>query len=198
MIIKGNSVGYPLPDPRKGLEMQGAINMNGQKLFGITDPENFDDAVNLRYLKNALVISSAIITLPANGWVKGEDLEYSQTINLEGIGDPEKCHVFSNPMPESRDVYLDADVYGKSQSVGSLTFGCKYEPKEDIMLKLIIFGGNVIGNNTGGNTEQFMLNMDILEDGYSVRAEVGDEIYGIKNATVNQGATEANYDFTIL
>ena len=181
MTIKGNSVGYPLPDPRKGLEMQGAINMNGQKLFGITDPENFDDAVNLRYLKNALVISSAIITLPANGWVKGEDLEYSQTINLEGIGDPEKCH-----------------VYGKSQTVGSLTFGCKYEPKEDIMLKLIIFGGNVIGNNTGGNTEQFMLNMDILEDGYSVRAEVGDEIYGIKNATVNQGATEANYDFTIL
>lgn len=49
MSIKGNSVGYPLPDPRKGLSMEGAINMNGQKLNGIGAPVDDDDAVNLKY-----------------------------------------------------------------------------------------------------------------------------------------------------
>ena len=49
MSIKGNSVGYPLPDPRKGLSMEGAINMNGQKLKGIGAPVAEDEPVNLKY-----------------------------------------------------------------------------------------------------------------------------------------------------
>ena len=49
MIIKGNSVGYPLPDPRKGLSMEGGIHMNGQKLKGLTAPEAEDEPVNLKY-----------------------------------------------------------------------------------------------------------------------------------------------------
>lgn len=54
MIIKGNNVGYPLPDPRKGLEMQGGINMNGQKLNGIAAPEADDDAVNKNYVDDSV------------------------------------------------------------------------------------------------------------------------------------------------
>lgn len=52
MIIKGNTVGYPLPDPRKGLSMEGGINMNGQKLNGIGTPVADDDAVNFKVLKD--------------------------------------------------------------------------------------------------------------------------------------------------
>ena len=36
MIIKGNTVGHPLPDPRKGLVMQGDLDMNGHSLKGVT------------------------------------------------------------------------------------------------------------------------------------------------------------------
>lgn len=53
MIIKGNTVGYPLPDPRKGLSMEGGIQMNGKKLTGISAPVNDTDAVNLKTLKDA-------------------------------------------------------------------------------------------------------------------------------------------------
>lgn len=53
MIIKGNTVGHPLADPRNGLSMKGAINMNGQKLSGIKDPVEETDAVNLRTLNSA-------------------------------------------------------------------------------------------------------------------------------------------------
>ena len=53
MIIKGNTVGHPLPDPRKGLTMQNAIDMNGQKLTGIAAPVADTDAVNLKTLNDA-------------------------------------------------------------------------------------------------------------------------------------------------
>lgn len=46
MNINGNTVGHPLPDPRKGMTMSGPINMNGQALSGIKVPVNDGDAVN--------------------------------------------------------------------------------------------------------------------------------------------------------
>ena len=46
MKIYGNAVGHPLHDPRKGMEMSGPINMNGQALSGIKVPVNDGDAVN--------------------------------------------------------------------------------------------------------------------------------------------------------
>lgn len=49
MIIKGNSVGHPLPDPRKGLEMHGDINMNGQRLRGLNAPVADDEPATKGY-----------------------------------------------------------------------------------------------------------------------------------------------------
>ena len=62
MIIKGNTVGHPLPDPRKGLSMAGGINMNGNKLTGLTAPEADTDAVNLAHfnLRVPEMISEAL------------------------------------------------------------------------------------------------------------------------------------------
>lgn len=85
MIIKGNSVGYPLPDPRKGLEMQGGINMNGQKLNGITAPEADDDAVNKKYAEEYANSLHKLfsVNLPASGW--SASAPYTQTVSVEGI-----------------------------------------------------------------------------------------------------------------
>ena len=43
-----------------------------------------------------------------------------------------------------------------------------------------------------------MLSLEDDESGYEVQAVVGDETYGVNNATVNQGASGGNYDFTVL
>lgn len=61
MIIKGNSVGYPLPDPRKGLEMQDGINMNGQKITGLNTPVADDEAANKGYVDENKVDKSRVV-----------------------------------------------------------------------------------------------------------------------------------------
>lgn len=43
-----------------------------------------------------------------------------------------------------------------------------------------------------------VLSLEDDESGSEVQAVVGDETYGVNNATVNQGATSGNYDFTVL
>lgn len=53
MSIYGNTVGHPLPDPRKGMEMSGPINMNGQAIKGLNAPTEDGDAVNWGSVKNA-------------------------------------------------------------------------------------------------------------------------------------------------
>ena len=61
--------------------------------------------------------------------------------------------------------------------------------------------GPVLWFNTapgGAVNNAAMLSLDDDETGYDVHLQVGDEIYGVGNATVNQGATEGHYDFTVL
>ena len=41
------------------------------------------------------------------------------------------------------------------------------------------------------------VSLDDDEQGYAVQATVGDEVYGVGNMTVNQGASGSNYDFTV-
>ena len=50
----------------------------------------------------------------------------------------------------------------------------------------------------GAGNEPSLLSLDDDETGYDVQAVVGDETYGVNNATVNQGATSGTYDFTVL
>lgn len=92
MIIKGNSVGYPLPDPRKGLEMQGDINMDGHSLTGISDPVNDNDAVNLKSMKSALDKINKLqftgVTVAASKFVDDttyEDFPKRAAVSLSGV-----------------------------------------------------------------------------------------------------------------
>ena len=43
-----------------------------------------------------------------------------------------------------------------------------------------------------------LLSLTENEEGYDVQARVGDEAYGVENATVNKGVTDEGYDFTVL
>ena len=91
MNIYGNAVGHPLPDPRKGMEMSGPINMNGQKLGGIAAPEEDGDAVNYGTLKKVDRIEK---TLTAAGWVASEAAGFVQSVVVDGLTDDKKVRVY--------------------------------------------------------------------------------------------------------
>lgn len=146
-----------------------------------------DEAMSLARSREAQH-QSVEITLLEDGWI-----ENSQVVSVSGV--TALGTVIISAAPANYDEYCEAGVRCVAQTDGVLTFKCNDVPKVPLAVNVVIMG---VGASGGNGTEPVMLNMDILEDGYSVRAEVGDEIYGIKNATVNQGATEANYDFTIL
>ena len=61
MIIRGNTVGHALADPRKGMTMEGGIDMNGQVLTGIGKPKNDSDAVSYGYVKTMINESLEVI-----------------------------------------------------------------------------------------------------------------------------------------
>ena len=79
--------------------------------------------------------------------------------------------------------------------------------KESVTKNVFVVGDTVPANkpvlwfNTspgGAVNSAATLSLEDDEGGYEVQAVVGDETYGVNNATVNQGATSGNYDFTVL
>lgn len=71
MSIYGNSVGHPLPNPRKGMDMTGSINMNGHQLGGLAEPVKDSDAASKGYVDTAIkgILIKYMVTLSADGWV---------------------------------------------------------------------------------------------------------------------------------
>ena len=49
----------------------------------------------------------------------------------------------------------------------------------------------------GSVNDAALLSLYDDETGYDVQAAVGDEMYGVGNMTVNQGATDGGYDLTV-
>lgn len=94
MSIKGNTVGHPLPDPRKGMDMNGPINMNGQKLRGLNAPTADDEAVNWGSVKNLGKVSYVNATLTAAGWTASEAAGFVQSVTVDGLTDEKKVRVY--------------------------------------------------------------------------------------------------------
>ena len=139
MIIKGNSVGHPLPDPRKGLTMQGAINMNGQALTGLKRPEADSDAATKKYAED---YSKSLhkffdVDLPAVGW--NDAAPYTQTIAVEGILETDRPHwgiVYSEDADTAlaeKEAFALVDVLDTAD--GSVKFTC-FEEKPEVDLTI--------------------------------------------------------------
>lgn len=94
MNIYGNAVGHPLPDPRKGMEMSGPINMNGQAIKGLNAPTEDDEAVNWGSVKDLGKVSSVTVTLAAAGWVSSEAAGFVQSVVVDGLTDEKKVRVY--------------------------------------------------------------------------------------------------------
>lgn len=141
MIIKGNSVGYPLPDPRKGLEMHGGINMNGQKITGLNAPVADDEAVNYGTLKKVERVEK---TLTAAGWVTSETAGFVQSVTVDGLTDEKKCKVYPAIPAALADKLAQADETPKiktcTRSGATVTFEAWEEaPAIDIGVVVEVF-----------------------------------------------------------
>ena len=141
MIIKGNSVGHPRPDPRRGLSMEGPIHMNGQALTGLKAPEADTDAATKRYAEmyaESLHISLSV-TLFADSW--SEAAPHTQTVAAEGILATDTPHWGVVYSADAETALAQKEAFAVVDDLdtadGGLTFTCLEEkPEVDLTVQL--------------------------------------------------------------
>lgn len=130
MIIKGNTVGHPVPDLRNGLTMQGAIDMNGQDLTGLKTPEAETDAVTKEYADTKQAQhQNRVVTLSVSNW-----LNKQQTVSVVGLSKDDT--VFSTPDASSRELYVESNVRLIEQGEGTLTYVCEEVPSANLTINV--------------------------------------------------------------
>lgn len=139
MTIYGNMVGHPLPNPRKGLTMEGAIDMNGKSLTGLKVPEADNDAATKQYAENYAnsLHKRFSLDLPAGGWT--EAAPHKQTIPVAGILVTDVPHwsvvYASNVTTALAQKEAFAMVDDLDTAAGSVTFTC-FEEKPAVNLTI--------------------------------------------------------------
>lgn len=157
MSIYGNSVGHPLPNPRKGMDMTGSINMNGHQLGGLAEPVKDSDATSKSYVDNAIkgILTKYTVTLFADGWadnLQNVAVDFATSSNT----------IFSSPDPAYYDLYTENGVIVAEQADGIVTFRCESVPDADIIVNLAIFAeGN--GSATGGGDDPAITAISVTE-----------------------------------
>ena len=198
MIIKGNTVGHPLADPRKGLTMVGPINMNGQSLTGLKHPQSDNDAATKKYAESYAdsLHKSFTVALAAQNW--SEATPYRQTVAAAGILATDTPHwsvVYSaDPDLALSEKEAFALVDDLDTEDGSLTFTCfEAVPEVDLNIQLEVNRGAA----GAAAAAVAMMNMSRGSDA-SVQAVIDGVSYNVGNADANSTPTSGSYDFTIL
>ena len=134
MIIKGNTVGTPMPrtnyeqtDPTKADYLKGKDVLDqkiedAKKAAG--DAQKTADAAQKKH-------TSRVVTLTVSGWV-----DNTQTVEVDGVTTNNTLIVAS--APENYDAYSKAGVYCSAQAVNSMTFICKSVPATDLNANVMI------------------------------------------------------------
>lgn len=139
MIIKGNTVGHPVPDLRNGMTMRGAIDMNGQAMTGLKEPEANNDAATKRYAESYADSLHKLFTvaLPASGW--SEAAPYTQTIAVEGILETDTPHWSVVYSADTETALTQKEAFAMVDDLdtadGSVTFTC-FEEKPEVDLTI--------------------------------------------------------------
>ena len=171
MIIKGNTVGTPMPranwaqcDPAKADYIRGketveqaiaaakscAEEAKTAAAEAKTAAGNHADArenphgVTPSQIGAQVQHWNAAITLPAANWAGG-----SQSVALPEMGRDDT--VISTPAPESCDLYAQSCVRLSAQSAGMLTYTCENAPREDLRVYLTCFGAAGSAGTGGGS-----------------------------------------------
>ena len=138
MSIYGNSVGHPLPDPRKGMDMTGSINMNGHQLGSLAEPVEDSDAASKGYVDTAIKEKRTkyTVTLSADGWV-----DNLQTVAVTGVtADESKTDVVASPetSDENYTAYTENVVRVYEQQDDAVVFKCENAPEIDLTVNVMV------------------------------------------------------------
>ena len=140
MSIIGNTIGFPLPDPRKGMDMVG------NRISNLANPLNPGDAVNKKYFDEVVdrfveTLESArvsyVVTLKADKWT-----DKIQNVLIEkATADVTKTDIFVSPDPDEENVatYADCNVRLVKQLDGEISFRCEDVPERDLAVNVVVF-----------------------------------------------------------
>lgn len=145
MIIRGNTVGHPLADPRRGLKMEGSINMNGQPLTGLKAPEADSDAATKKYAESyAKSYADGLhklftVQLVAANWSSAAP--YTQTVAAEGILETDTPHYSVVYSADTETALAEKEGFSMVDELdtasGSVTFTCFEEkPERDLTIQM--------------------------------------------------------------
>jgi hypothetical protein len=124
----------PLIDPTEGMTMRGALDMSGQKLYGLKTPYESTDAVPFGYANEKYQYKSVrkVATLDKTAWADG-----SLTLYLDGVTSNNDIDV--GAAPASYKDYTGANVRCVSQALGKLVFECDSIPDKDLTVNIRIW-----------------------------------------------------------
>jgi len=135
MIIKGNTVGHPLSDPRRGLTMEGSIHMNGQPLRGLPQPAAEDEPATKKYADS--LHRRFAVTLPASGW--SDAAPHTQTVARDGIFAEDTPHYSAVYSADPDTALAEKEAFAMVDDLdtadGSVTFTC-FEDKPEVNLNI--------------------------------------------------------------
>lgn len=115
-----------------GGTMEGAINMNGQKLIGLNKPTTDDEAATKGYADTKCTKGEKTASLTVSGWGTG----LTQTVSVSGV--TANNTVFVSPNAASHAAYAEANVRCTAQASGKLTFTCDEVPTAALAVNVVI------------------------------------------------------------
>ena len=115
-----------------GGTMEGAINMNGQKLSGLNEPTDDNEAATKGYTDKKCSKAEKAASLTVSGW--GTDL--AQTVSVSGV--TASNTVIVAPNASSHAAYAEANVRCTAQTSGKLTFTCDEKPAAALTVNVVI------------------------------------------------------------
>lgn len=122
-----------------GGTMQGAINMNGQTLNGLSTPTSYTQPATKKYADDIKAFADrkcakteGTASLTVSGWGTG----LTQTVSVSGVTVDNT--VFVAPNAASHVAYAEANVRCTGQSSGKLTFTCDEKPTATLTVNVVI------------------------------------------------------------
>lgn len=100
------------------------------------DAKAVGDAIRTMYENLEPKIKTLTVTIPAAAWVAKTNM-----VQVHGV--TQDNAVILVPTPEGRAEYYSNGVFGASQAVDSITFGCDKTPTVDVFVNVMIFSPGV-------------------------------------------------------
>lgn len=115
-----------------GGTMEGAINMNGQKLSGLNEPAGDNEPATKGYADTKCTKGEKTASLTVSGWGTG----LTQTASVSGV--TANNTVIVAPNAASHTAYAEANVRCTAQASGKLTFTCDEVPTAALTVNVVI------------------------------------------------------------